>query len=108
MLEIPNLKRVYEDETGELWLFKINEDYTLHAFVQDCTKLSLMKHYRTIMIELCDQLKAKGIPALKTWVQTDEQYKYAMFFGFEPTGNEIQILGYTGMPFYELEIRLDN
>jgi hypothetical protein len=58
-----------------------------------------------IILVLKEELKEKGLEVLKTYVQTDEQYRYAMFFGFVPTGMEVTGLN-TLSPVYELEMDL--
>ena len=33
--------------------------------------------------------RSRGIDKLYTWAETDEQYRYNLFMGFKPTGEEI-------------------
>lgn len=105
-LEIPNLNTVYEDDTGELLLHNVKGDgslLVLHADVIPTIDRRILEHYAVILNSLCEQLSQKGFPSLKTWVLTDEQMRYAVFFGFVPTGNEVTIEGYFGPPIYEME-----
>ena len=98
---------VYTDDLCDIYLLDLGKDnISIHVFVLPTVDRKTIVHYRTVLSELLVALKDKGLSVLKAWAQTDEQYRYAMFFGFKPTGNEVTILGYAGDPIYELEMEL--
>ena len=61
----------------------------LHADVIPTTNRKILNHYRNIISSLDDQLRSKGVTEYEAWVMTDEQMRFAAFFGFIPTGEEL-------------------
>jgi hypothetical protein len=110
MLEIPNLNVAYEDETGTVLIHDIGGEgqmLVVHAEVIPTTNRSVLLHYRDVINAMCEQLKSKGINHVDAWVLTDEQIRFAQFFGFEPTGEEITIMGQTNFtPIYKMVKRI--
>jgi hypothetical protein len=102
-LETPNLNVVYSDDTGDLLLHNFDTELVIHVDVIPTVNRSILEHYAVVLNTLFEQLKERDIPSVKAWVLTDEQIRYAVFFGFQLTGKEIKLKGYYGPTIYELE-----
>lgn len=87
--EIPNLNKVYEDETVEVWIHDVNGEgklFVLHTIVIQSRNLKLLKHYLNIVSSIYSKLAEKGLEELEAWCITDTEVRYAEFFGFEYEG----------------------
>lgn len=101
MLEIPNLNVVYEDETVTCYIHDIAGEkklFVFHAVVIPSTDKKLLNHYLTIVDSLDEALKERGFKELEAWVNTDEEIRYAMFFGFTEYLGELTVNGQTCFP----------
>lgn len=85
MLEIPNLNVIYEDEYVTCLIHDIAGEgklYVFHADVIPTTDRKLLQHYRNVMFKIDDALRAKGLTEIEAWVNTEEEMRYAAYFGF--------------------------
>jgi len=101
MLGIPNLNTIYEDEYCAVLLHDINGEgklFVLHADVIPVVTRPLMEHYMEVMDNVFEALKAKGLKEVEAWVNTDEELKYAQFFGFDEFLGELTINEQTCLP----------
>lgn len=101
MLGIPNLNTVYEDDTIAVLIHDIAGEGKLlvcHAEVVPKASKELFLHYMEVMDELFASLKAKGVEEIEAWVNTDEEMKYAQFFGFDEFVGELTVNGQTCIP----------
>lgn len=93
-LEIPNLNKIYEDDTVECYIHDVysnGELLVFHADVQKSLNKDLLLHYRDVMQEIFAALKQKGVKELQAWVVTDKEIKYAQFMGFDQFLGELTI-----------------
>lgn len=101
MLEIPNLNVVYEDDTVTLLVHDIAGEGKLlvvHADVIPTTDRDVLGHYLDIIDTLSEQLKERGHTEVEAWVNTDEEIRYAQFFGFDEFLGELTVNGQTCLP----------
>lgn len=94
MLEIPNLNTVYEDEVCSCVLHDVKGDGTLlvfHADVLPVAKKSLLSHYLDVVESIDQALQERGLKELECWVCSDEEIKYAGFFGFTEMLGELLV-----------------
>ena len=79
----------------------------VHAEVLDSTKREILGHYLDVVDTLFKQLKEKGVTEVEAWVTTEEEIKYAQFFGFDEFIGELTINQQTLLPpVYRLRKRL--
>jgi hypothetical protein len=94
MLEIPNLNTVYEDDTVTCYIHDIGGDGKLlvfHAVVIPSLSLALLRHYQNIVDQIDVALQDKGITEIEAWVNTDQEIRYAEFFGFTEMIGELTV-----------------
>jgi hypothetical protein len=111
MLEIPNLNVVYEDEYVTVLIHDIGGDGTLlvvHVDIIPSTNKELIKHYFDVIGAIFDKLKEKGVKEVEAWVNTDEELRYAQFFGFTKFLGELTVNGQTCLPsVFRMKRKLD-
>lgn len=102
--EIPNLKEIYRDEAvGVAGLHTVLGKLVLHSEIfgrPDRGKLDKVLEIATLIDE---RLAAKGVTELYTWAETDEQYRWNLFTGFKPTGEEVLFDPPYPRPVYEFK-----
>jgi hypothetical protein len=101
MLGIPNLNVVYEDETGAVLIHDIEgkgELLVVHAEVLPTTNREILGHYLEVMDMLFEQLKERGITEVEAWINSDEEMRYAQFFGFDEFLGELMVHDQPCMP----------
>lgn len=101
MLEIPNLNTIYEDETCAVLLHDIAGEgklFVIHADVIPEARRELLEHYMEVMDNVFEVLKQKGLTEIEAWVNTDEEIRYAQFFGFSEMLGELTIHGQLCIP----------
>lgn len=107
MSGIPNLNKVYEDETGTLYIHDIGGEkqiFVLHAEVIPTTNRKVLSHYRDIIELLYANLAERGVKEIEAWVLTDEQIRFATHYGFHLTGKEITLEGVEFIdPVYQMK-----
>jgi hypothetical protein len=105
--EIPNLKEIYRDEAiGVAGLHIVIGKLVLHSEIfgrPDRLKLDKVLEIATLIDE---RLAAKGVTELYTWAETDEQYRWNLFTGFKPTGEEVVFDPPYVRPVYEFKKEL--
>ena len=102
--ELPNLKELFRDETiGIAAADLVGEKIVLHSEIygeRDGPKLKLVQRISAMIDEA---FRSKGVEKLYTYSDgTDEGYRYNLFLGFKPTGEELTIDG-TPSGYYEFE-----
>jgi hypothetical protein len=101
MLEIPFLNTVYEDEYVTVLIHDIAGEGKLlvvHVDIIPSTNKALIKHYFDVITAIFDGLKEKGVKEVEAWVNTDEEARYAQFFGFTEWVGELTVNGQTCLP----------
>lgn len=109
-LEIPNLNKVYEDDLCTLYIHDVYGDNSLlvlHVEVIQEAKKSLMLHYHEVLENLLNALRERGVKKLEAWMNTDEQIRFAQFFGFNEFLGELMVNGqHVFPPVYRLSREL--
>lgn len=110
MLEIPNLNVVYEDDLCTVMIHDIageGELLVVHVEVIPTTKRSVLQHYYEVIEGLFDQLRARGRTEIEAWVNTDEEIRFAQYFGFDEFMGELMVNEQPCLPaVYRMKKRL--
>lgn len=111
MLGIPNLNLIYEDDTCGVYIHDVEGNGRLLVFHADVIPVAnhrLMQHYLTVVDSLFVALKERGLKELEAWVNTDEEMRYAMFFGFTEYLGELTVNGQPCLPqVHRLKVNLE-
>lgn len=100
-LEIPNLNTVYEDDKFTLMIHDIEgkgELLVLHADIVKPVTKTLMNHYWDVVQALFEELQKRGIKEIEAWVSTDEEIRFAAFFGFNDMMGQLLVNGRETLP----------
>jgi len=101
--EIPNLKEIFRDEAiGVCAVHVCDGKYVIHSELFGEPTKERLGQAQLVNTLIDETFKRKGVEKLHTWAITDEQYRYNMFLGYQPTGNEVVIEGFD-TPVYEFE-----
>lgn len=77
--------------------------FILHVEVLPFVNRKILAHYLEVISALEKQLKDRGQDHIETWVLTDDQIRFAEFYGFRLTGEEITINGQRNFqPIYQM------
>lgn len=101
MLGIPNLNEVYKDDLCTVYIHDVYGDNSLlvvHVDVVKSTKREIIQHYFDVIEGLFDALRAKGVPEIEAWVSSDEEIKFAQFYGFDQFLGELMVNGQSNIP----------
>lgn len=102
--ELPNLKEVFRDETiGICVAHLLGEKVVLHSEIYGDRDRRKLEQIQLINSMIDETMKSKGVDTLYTWAETDEQYRYNLFLGYKPTGNEVVMPEGYPNPVYEFE-----
>lgn len=108
--ETPSHNLIYEEPNLKLFLTDLGDgELSFHADIQEKITLSRIKHFNDIFIKVLAGLVERGVPYLKTYVRTETEFNFAVFFGFEPTENVRTVWYRDGseIAYHELVIGLE-
>jgi len=104
--EIPNLKELFYDEAiGTAAVHSLGEKYVIHSEIFGERSKEKLTTVQQISAMIDEGFRNRGINKLHTWAETEEQYRFNLFLGYKPTGNEVTIPDYPN-PVYEFEKEL--
>lgn len=69
-----------------MWIHDIEgkgEILVVHVDVIKKRSRKLLDHYQDVIEGLFNQLRARGIEVVEAWVATDEEERFATYFGFD-------------------------
>lgn len=98
---IPNLNVVYEDELCTVYIHDIHGDNSLlvvHTDVVKSKKREVLDHYFDVIESVFEALREKGIKEVEAWVCTDEQIRFAQYYGFDQMLGQLYINGRETLP----------
>jgi hypothetical protein len=101
--ELPNLKELFRDkDIGCAAVHLVDEKIIVHSELYGKVGKEKMEVVRSVSEAIDEAFRAKGVKKLHTWAGTDEQYRYNLFLGYRPTGEEVT---FDGVPsgFFEFE-----
>ena len=104
MLGIPNLNLVYEDAWCSIFIHDVYADHdnhdllVVHVDVIKTGKKSVLAHYLEAIDGVFDALREKGRTEVEAWVCTDEEIRFAQFFGFDEFIGELTVNKQTCLP----------
>ena len=93
--ELPNLKELFRDEAiGIAAVDLVDQKLVIHSEIYgevDRRKLELVQ---VVSGKIDEAFKAKGVERIYTWSDgSDESYRYNIFMGWQPTGEEVTFDG---------------
>lgn len=100
---------MYDGPEGLLYCHFWDGKYVIHSDIPHEITPALGKQVKRIMNAAAKIFKDKGVDIIYTWAISEEQKKYAKFFGFTPTD---KIVNHTFVdksftdPVYEYERKL--
>lgn len=77
---------VYESSSGKLFIYFIEGELFIGAELVEPTKLSHIKEYFKVFLELEHNLLDKGYTEVFAIVGDEGRWRFAQYMGFEPTG----------------------
>jgi hypothetical protein len=80
---IQSRRIIYQDETGVLYYSESPGRHWIGAVLEQPIHLSTIKHFKSIIAALSEELKSKGISELYTVVSSVRRFRFAELFGFE-------------------------
>lgn len=101
-----NLKELYRDEDlGLAVLHMVGEKFVIHSELKPKalqTKEGLQR-VQEISTMIDEAFKKRGVDKIYTFAETDEQYRFNHFLGWEPTGKEMELSTGDTRHFYEFQ-----
>lgn len=100
-LEIPNLNTVYEDEYCTVFIHDIEgkgELLVIHVDVVKTVNRKILNHYFDVIESVFEALRARGIKEVEAWVSTDEEMRFAIFYGFTEQLGQLTVNGRETLP----------
>lgn len=101
-----SLKELFRDENiGVAACDCVGGKFVLHSELFGEATKEKLEVARQISELIDEGFRSRGVAKIYTWAETDEQYRYNLFMGYAPTGEEVTI---NGVPsgFYEFEKEL--
>lgn len=93
--ELPNLKEVfYDEDIGVCAVHILGDKFILHSEIFGRRDREKLAQIQEVNAAIDNGFRSRGITEIYTWAETDEQYRYNIFLGFTPTGNEVVLPGY--------------
>jgi hypothetical protein len=88
--ELPNLKEIFRDEDiGVAAVHILGDKLVLHSELFGRRDRQKLEQAQLISVMIDEAFKDKGVDKLYTWAETEEQYRYNIFLGYKPTGEEV-------------------
>lgn len=87
---LPNLKELFRDEAiGCAAVHLLGDKLILHSEIFGQRDRRKLEQVQEISAMIDNSFKEKGVEKLYTWAETDEQYRFNLFLGYKPTGEEV-------------------
>jgi len=92
---LPNLKELFRDkDVGIAAVDTSGEKLVVHSEIYGRRDRSKLEKVQQVSAAIDDAFRAKGVERIYTWSDgTDESYRYNVFLGWKPTGEEVTFDG---------------
>ena len=92
---LPNLKELFRDQdVGIAAVDTSGEKLVVHSEIWGRRDRSKLEKVREVALAIDEAFRARGVEQIYTWSDgTDESYRYNLFMGWKPTGEEVTLDG---------------
>lgn len=92
---LPNLKELFRDETiGIAAVDTSGDKLVIHSEIYGRRDRPKLEKVQEVSLAIDEAFRTRGVERIYTWSDgTDESYRYNLFMGWKPTGEEVTLDG---------------